>query len=274
MSAVIAPSAAVSARQPLVQIERSHGGAVLRLILQNPPGNLLDRATIRDLRQALLRAAGSDVEGEALRLILFEGRGDNFCFGASVEEHLPGQVEELLPAFHDLLRQVVACHLPTMALIKGKCLGGGLELALCCDLIIAEEGAQLGQPEVVLGVFAPAASALLPARIGQAAAANLLLTGRVIGAQEAHDLGLVAAAVRRGELQGDLDAWVGRFIKRRSAVALSFAADAVRHPLRTALTDVLPGLERAYLFDLMVASDPEEGLRAFLEKRPAIWKHS
>ncbi len=158
--------------------------------------------------------------------------------------------------------------------MRGHCLGGGFELALACDLILAEETAHLGCPEIKLAVFPPAASALLPARIGAGPAAELLLTGRSWTGIEAERHGLVTRTALEGALADELEAWLEVAFLPLSPAALRHAVGASRRAARRALADELPELERRYLEELMREPDAVEGLRAFLDKRPPRWQRT
>ena len=247
-----------------------HDGAVLRLVLDQPKGNVLDTAMCDALLDEL---AALPLDGP-LRCVVIEGAGRHFSFGASVAEHAPGAVEEMLPRFHALITTLVRLPLPTVALIRGQCLGGGLEVAAACGILFAEEGSKLGQPEIQLGVFAPAASVLLPARIGQARAEHLLLTGASIDAADAHAAGLIAAVFPPGEGEVGLQAWIAAHILPRSAAALRYATRAARGELVVAVTRRLPVVEALYLSGLMATRDAAEGITAFLDRRPAQWSHA
>ncbi|MCP4872070.1 MAG: cyclohexa-1,5-dienecarbonyl-CoA hydratase [Proteobacteria bacterium] len=247
------------------------GGAVLRITIGRPPANIVDRALIKELRHVL---GDLPSQSTGLRLIAIEGGGRHFSFGASVPEHLPDEVRGMLPAFHALLKMLLAVPVPTVALVRGRCLGGGLELAAACDVILAEADAQLGQPEVKLGVFAPAASALLPLRISPASAAELLLTGRVVSGIRAHQLGLVAELAEPATLEEHFQGWVTEHILPRSAVALSLAARASRASVAAAASAVLDEVEAMYLNELVPTRDGAEGIRAFMEKRDPVWHHA
>ncbi|MCO5168615.1 MAG: enoyl-CoA hydratase-related protein [Planctomycetes bacterium] len=240
-------------------------GGLLRLVLDRPKGNVLDREMLEALREEA-RAAGP-----AVKALLLEGEGRHFSFGASVDEHRPEVVGALLPAFHGLFLDLAASGKVLLAAVRGQCLGGGLEVAAFCQRLVAAPDATLGQPEVKLGVFAPVASLVLPLRLGQARADDLLLTGRSVGAAEALALGLVdevapdpAEAAR---------AWYRQHLAPRSAAGLRHAVLAARHRLHRALTDDLPWLERQYLEELMSTADAREGISAFLEKRAPAWSH-
>jgi cyclohexa-1,5-dienecarbonyl-CoA hydratase len=253
-----------------VRVEFAHEGQVARIILAAPKANIIDQVMMAELDSAFDQlAARLD-----LNAIVVIGEGPNFSFGASVQEHLPEQISGTLARLHALLRRIAEAPAPTIAAVRGQCLGGGLELALACDLILAEETAQLGCPEIQLGVFPPAAAALLPLRIGAGSAASLVLTGAGVSGAEAAAIGLVARSAGAGQLETVLAEWLTPDFLPRSPSALRYAALAVRRPLVRALEQDLPVLEQLYLEDLMSESDAAEGIQAFLEKRPPRWRQS
>ncbi len=237
-----------------------------RLTLDHPPLNILTRAVLAELRAGLARAT----DLPSLRVLLLSARGRHFSAGADVEEHLPPEHSRLIPEFVATIREVVEFPLPVIAAVQGRCLGGGFELAQAADLIVAAEDALFGQPEIQLGVLAPAACAVLPRLVGRGAAAELLLTGDPIDAAEAHRLGLVARVIAPDRLDEESTA-LARRMARHTPVALRLTKRALRDaevaPLRR-------GLELAndlYLEELMSTEDALEGLRAFVEKREPVW---
>ena len=249
------------------RLEWLHDNQVARLVLAAPKANILDAAMMSDLRRLLAESSAQP----DLKAILLTSDGPHFSFGASVEEHLPGQVASMFAFFGDLLRDLADAPAPTIAAIRGQCLGGALELALACDLIVAEDSAQLGLPEIKLGVFPPAGSALLPIRIGAGRATEAILTGSSLTAAAALAAGLANRVVPAGRLESDIDAWLQSDFLPRSSFALRYAAQAARRPLVHALRHHLPELESLYLYELMRHPDANEGIRAFLEKRPPQW---
>jgi cyclohexa-1,5-dienecarbonyl-CoA hydratase len=253
-----------------IRVEFEHDGQVARVVLAAPKANIVDQAMMADLESAFESLASR----RDLKAIVLIGERPNFSFGASVQEHLPEQISGTLTRLHGLLRRIAEAPAPTIAAVRGQCLGGGLELALACDLILAEETAQLGCPEIQLGVFPPAASALLPARIGAGPAASLVLTGASMSGATAAAIGLVARTAGPGQLDAVLAQWLAADFLPRSPSALRYAALAVRRPLMRALEQDLPVIERLYLKDLMSEPDAAEGIRAFLEKRPPRWRQS
>jgi len=252
--------------QDRVVLERLHGGAVLRVLLNAPPGNILDIAMLSEMDRRLAAEEGS----KHLKALVFEGAGPNFSYGVSIPEHRPQTVDAMLRAFHDLVRRLLRLDRLMLAVVRGQCLGGGMEFACFCHRVFVHPKARLGLPEINLGVFPPLASVILPLRSGQAVADEACLVGRTFSAREALALRLadeVAADPRRAA-----DRFIAKQILPKSAAALSCAARAARLRFnRTVLRD-LAETERIYLEDLMRTEDAKEGIEAFMEKRAPKWK--
>jgi cyclohexa-1,5-dienecarbonyl-CoA hydratase len=235
--------------------------------LFHPKGNIITAEII-----AALTAALDGLEDNPhLKLITIEGEGSDFSFGASVPEHTRQEIERVLPAMHELIYAWLDLHAVTAAVVRGRCLGGGFELAMACDFIFASEDATLGLPEIALGAFPPAASAILPVRVSSARATSAIVTGTPRTAAAWRDIGLVECVSGGATLARDVDAWFERHLAPRSAAALHYAAAAARFALRTHVRAVLPQLERLYLKELMRTEDASEGVAAFLEKRAPRW---
>ncbi|MEE8367984.1 MAG: enoyl-CoA hydratase/isomerase family protein [Thermoanaerobaculia bacterium] len=241
------------------------GGKVACITLSAPPGNIVDREML-----AALRAINDEVKNrQDLVAIVLTAEGDDFSFGASIQEHLPDQIGSALESLHRVIRQLTDLPAPTIAAVRGRCLGGGLELVLGCDLILAETNAVFACPEIKLGVFPPAASALLPGRIGAGPAAELLLTGTEWTGEEAAHKGLVTRSAAPGSLDASLKDWLEADFLPRSATGLRFGVQAARRTRIRALEEDLPALEQLYLRDFMKQPDATKGIHAFLEKRRA-----
>jgi len=249
-----------------LRAELLEDGRILRLVLDAGKGNVIDAALVARMRDTIASAA----ESTALCALIIDHAGPHFSFGASVAEHTPDKVGNMLPGLHGLARELIALDVPILIAARGMVLGGGLEVLLLGDLVFAAPGAKFGQPEIQLGVFAPLGSALLPVRIGEQAAADLLLSGRSIDATEACELGLVRA------LDDDPGAaclaWATKHLAPKSASSLRLATRALRARTRPRFNEVLDELEDLYLQDLMETHDAVEGIQAFLEKRPAKWE--
>lgn len=253
-----------------VVTSRLFDGSALLIELGPPPGNILDRAMIQDL-SAELSSASKNLD---LKAIVIRGAGEHFSYGASVVEHLPDQVGEMLSEFHALLNLMNSLPLPpVIAAVRGRCLGGGFELALACDHILVEEGAEMGCPEIRLGVFPPAAAALLPLRVSAAKSSLILSTAQLLSGDEAVRLGVAEVQVETGTLDDAVEVWVTDRFNELSAAALRQTRKACRHPWRLVCEQVLPELERQYLRETMSTDDAMEGLQAFLEKRHPKWSN-
>lgn len=239
--------------------------AAIRLF--HPKGNIVTADTIRALGEAL-----DDLGGQPhLKLLTIEGEGKDFSFGASIPEHAPGEIERVLPEMHAFIARLLDVPVPTAAVVRGRCLGGGFELALGCDFIVAERSAVFGLPEIALGVFPPVASVLLPARVGVARATAAILTGAATPAEEWRQAGLVTFVSRDGEIEAEVDRWFAASLAGHSAESLRHATAAARWVVRRDVQQQLPELERLYLDVLMKTQDAREGVAAFLGKRLPKW---
>jgi cyclohexa-1,5-dienecarbonyl-CoA hydratase len=248
-----------------VAFDQAQARAAFRLF--HPTGNIVTADMIRALAQGIESVA----ENPHLKLLTIEGTGADFSFGASIPEHAPSEIGRVLPAAHELIYALLDAPAVTAALVRGRCLGGGFEIALACDFIFAEESATFGLPEIRLGVFPPAASALLPARVGLARATSAILTGGSRSAAAWRQAGLIESIAADGALAAAVDGWFDEHLAGKSAAALRHAAAAARFALRQHVRAVLPALERLYLDDLMQTHDAAEGVAAFLEKRTPNW---
>jgi cyclohexa-1,5-dienecarbonyl-CoA hydratase len=247
-----------------VSLERD--GKLLRLTLARPKANIVDAAMIAALRAAL----DEHLPKPHLRGVLLSAEGPHFSFGASVDEHMPDSCAQMLKSLHALVLQLVESPVPVLVAVRGQCLGGGLEVVAAGNLIFAAPGAMLGQPEIKLAVFAPAASCLLPERIGQAQAEDLLFSGRSITAEEALRIGLVNFVAEDPD-QAALD-YFDQNLAPVSASTLRFAVKAVRTDAMKRIRAKIEFVEKMYLEELMATHDAVEGLTAFVAKRAAVWQ--
>lgn len=250
-----------------LKIWLERGGALLRVRLARPKANILDAAMIAALKDGFAKYR----ENGGLLAALVDHEGPHFSFGASVEEHLPQHCDKMLSGFHALLGSLLEWPKPILVAVGGQCLGGGLELACAGSLLFASPSAQFGQPEIKLGVFAPAASVLLPLRIGQGRAEDLLCSGRSIDAPTALAWGL-AIAVADDPAAAALE-YFDKQLADKSAAALAHAVRAARGAFGELARARLDEVEELYLQRLMATHDANEGLQAFMEKRQPKWEH-
>ncbi|MBI3666809.1 MAG: enoyl-CoA hydratase/isomerase family protein [Acidobacteria bacterium] len=251
-------------------LEASPQLQVARITLARPPLNILDIPAILELSQAIVEAE----ERPEVRAVVLAAEGEKaFSVGVEVRDHTAERVGEMLGAFHQVFRVLARTEKITLAAVRGFCLGGGCELATFCDLVVAADNAQFGQPEIQLACFPPVAAITFPRLIGEKKAAELLLTGKRIGAAEAAALGLVNRVTPAAELETA----VGQLLRelfQNSAAALCLAKRALRLGSAEDFDRRLEAVERLYVEELMRTRDCQEGILAFLEKRPPAWSHS
>ena len=248
-------------------INLSSDGALLRLVLNRPKANIIDAKMI-----AALETAFSDhLASPDLKAVLLSAEGPHFSFGASVSEHMPESCAAMLRGLHALIAKMLASPVPILVAIHGQCLGGGLEVAMAGHLLFATPDATLGQPEMSLGVFAPAASCLMPERVGQARADDLLWSGRSIPGTEAHEIGLIDT-LANDPTAAALE-YFDTHLANKSASSLHLAVRASRLGFVARMTSKIKDVEDLYLNELMKTRDAVEGLSAFVAKRAAKWEN-
>jgi len=251
----------------LVSVRFSPDRSRAAFTLRHPKGNIITAEMVEALRAGFEGLSPN----RHLKLVTVEGAGTDFSYGASIPEHAPDQIAHLLPLMHRLVSDLLGTPAVTAAIVRGRCLGGGFELALACDFIFAADDAQFGLPEVGLGVFPPAAAALLPIRVGVARATQAIVTGETRPAIEWRDAGLVAFVAPAMELENKVERWFSTHLAPKSAAAVRHAAAAARLGLVEHVRATLPKLERLYLDDLMRTHDAAEGVQAFMDKRQPVW---
>ena len=236
------------------------------LTLKRPPLNVVNIAMLREMSLAL----GTAAKDSSLRVLVLRAEGKMFSAGVDVADHTADKVGEMIPLFDKVCVALSEFPTPTLAVMHGHALGGGCELVLCCDLIVAAEGANIGQPEIKLATVAPIAALRLPGVVGYRRAAEMLFTGDAIGAVEAARIGLINRAVPVGELDQVVEQYVDK-LRGLSAAALRVCKRAAR--LGADGWANLPAMEKLYLEELMSTEDAQEGVASFMEKRSPVWRH-
>jgi cyclohexa-1,5-dienecarbonyl-CoA hydratase len=243
-------------------------GGIGRLVLDRPPVNVLNLAAMEALQSAIAEAAAD----AGLKVLAVSGAGRAFSAGVDVADHTADRVGRMLALFHGAVRQLMALEVPVVGLVHGAALGGGCELAMACDMVLAREDLKLGQPEIQLAVFPPVAAALLPRLIGRQRALDLILTGRTVGAAEALRMGLVSRVLSTADFDAGTDAVLAE-LASRSGPALRLAKRAVLEGTDRPFGAALQHAEDLYLNELMQLADVHEGLAAFMEKRAPVWEN-
>ncbi len=245
------------------------GAGRVTITLNRPPLNLIDLETFREMQQALKQAR--TVAG--LKVLVLTGSGEQaFSAGITIESFTPERIQGFIEIARSTLGILEGLDIVTIAAIKGMALGGGCELACCCDLTLAADTAQFGFPEIKAGLFPPVGVAVLPRLVGLRKALELVLTGEIITAHDAQAIGMVSGVYPLEEFDRAVTRFVGR-INKASAAVLRIARRAV---YASADTDLRTALDRSsvlYLHDLMSTEDAHEGLSAFREHRRPRWKN-
>lgn len=253
---------------PFVTSETVHSGKLQRLVVNRPKGNVLNSEVMSELETGVLQAAAS----RTLRLVTIEAEGEHFSYGAAVEDHTRYRVTPMLQGLNRLIKVVAASPIPVAVLVQGKCLGGAFEVALAAHFVFAASDARFGSPEIRLGVFPPVAAALLPRKLGQAAADRWILSGEEVGAEEAHRLGLVHKVFAADSLRRGVDEWFAVSLGQYSASSLRIATAASRMEFLAGLDVALEDQTNTYVHKLVPTHDAEEGIQAFLQRRRPQWR--
>jgi cyclohexa-1,5-dienecarbonyl-CoA hydratase len=252
----------------MAKIVLSSDANAWRITLSDPPLHILDMAMLGELREAL-----GCVTNDRHALILDATGEKAFSAGASVQDHLGDRVSGMLERFHDCFRILARLDLVTVALVRGAALGGGCELALACDFVLASDGARFGLPEIQLGVFPPVAAYQLSRQVAPRKGLELILAGDPVDAATAASQGLVNAVFPATDFDARANEWLGR-IYRQSASSLRIAKKAFRLAQAGDFESRLAAVERLYLDELMQTEDANEGLKAFVEKRKPTWRRT
>ncbi len=240
----------------LISVEEKNEGAVTEITLGPAPANILCAKMMHEISMQL----AEDENNPHKKLIIFSGEGKHFSFGASVEEHKPEHVGEMLHNFHNFIGDVIRCRIPTLAKISGLCLGGAFELVLACTFVYADETAKFGVPEIQLGVFPPVACILLPIKCSELFSSKVILTGEQFSAKELHNHCLVNEVVEKGALDEAVSEFFKKFLLLKSASSLQIAHKGARVVLAEQYKGLIGRLEELYLEDLMSTKDAVEGI--------------
>jgi len=243
-------------------------GGLGKITLNRPPVNILNIEMMNEINETL---AGW-IENRDLKVVLFNTEGKCFSAGVDVGEHMGDLAPKMIEIFHGMFRLMDQLGAVTVASVYGSCLGGGCELAVFCDLVIADDTAKFGQPEIQVGVLPPIAAQIMPRIIGRKAAMDLILSGRIVSAQESMGMGLINKIVAKGDLSQGTDEFIKPYLSL-SAEVIRITKKTIKAGLRDDFEPSLKIIEEIYLNELMRTTDAQEGLKAFLEKRTPEWKN-
>jgi cyclohexa-1,5-dienecarbonyl-CoA hydratase len=250
-----------------VRVEKA--GRVISITLDRPPLNVLNISALRELDTAL---EGCAMES-SVEVVVLRGAGERaFSAGVDIKDHTRERVPEMLEVVHGAMRKLLAVPQVTIAQVQGVCLGGGCELASCCDFIIASEDSSFATPEIQVGCYPPVALARFSSLIGYRRAADMILTGRSLSAPEALTIGLISRIAPPGQLETVCATLLDELLGKSGSV-LRVTLRGLRELSLRGFTDALQRSEQIYCEELLATADVDEGIRAFLDKRKPRWTH-
>jgi cyclohexa-1,5-dienecarbonyl-CoA hydratase len=250
-----------------IQVETKE--RVSRITVDRPPLNVLDIPLLREL-DATLASSAKDSQTD---VVVIQGAGQRaFSAGVDIRDHTRENVPEMLEVVHGVIRKLFALPQVTIAAVQGVCLGGGCELATCCDFVIASEDSFFATPEIQVGCYPPVALARFASLIGYHRAAEMILTGRRYSAREALDMGLISRVLPGDQLKAGVDSLLEELLGKSGAV-LRVTVKGLRQLSLEGFSDALTKSEQLYRQELLLTHDVDEGIRAFVEKRKARWLH-
>lgn len=241
---------------------------VARITFARPKHNVFNIAMMREFNAVL----GSVAAEKDLKCAVISGDGPSWCAGVDVGDHRPEMVDDMIRTFNEALAAIEAIPVPVIAAVHGACLGGGMEFAIACDMVVASKAAKFGQPEVRLGFFPPYAAVRLPLLVGPAKAIEICTTGRTYSADEAVAMGFVSRAVEADRFDAEI-AGIVSDLQASSPLILRLNKQAVRAHLGLNASAAVGRVSDLFLNTLMKTEDTLEGIASFYEKRKPAWKN-
>jgi len=249
-------------------IQTSYAEGVARLTFARPKHNVFNIAMMQEFNAALKTL----IAEKDLKCVVIQGQGPSWCAGVDVGDHRPELVDQMIGTFNQALQSIEAIPVPVIAAVHGACLGGGMEFAIACDMVVAAKKAKFGQPEVKLGFFPPYAAIRLPALVGPAKTIEICATGRTYSADEAVAMGFVSRAVEDEQFDAEISKLVGE-IQTSSPLILRLNKQAVKAHLGMGFSKAIDSVSDLFLNTLMKTEDTLEGIASFYEKRKSVWKN-
>ncbi len=249
-----------------LKFEKADG--VARITLNRPKFNMMNIEMMGELNGLLAEL----LEDNDLKCAAIFAEGKHFCTGVEVADHKPDQVDDMIAVFNRIFELTEQFEVPIIAVVQGFCLGGGMELAIACDVIVAGQGAQFGQPEIKVGFFPPYAAVRLPQLIGPAKAVEICTTGKFYRAAEARGMGLIAHVVEDDQLADAAEKLIQE-IQANSPLIIRLNKRAVKKHLGLSFQPALAGVSDLFLNTLMKTEDTLEGIASYEEKRKRVWKN-
>ncbi len=241
---------------------------VARITLNRPKHNVLNIPMMNELNAELAVIAAD----ESLKCVVITGEGKSFCAGVEVGDHQPCNVDEMVAVFNRIFELINMIDIPVIAAVNGACLGGGMEVAIACDIVIASKRAIFGQPEIKLGFFPPYAALRLPELVGPAKAIEIVTTGKNYTAKEARKLGFVSQVASEDDFKDVVEKNI-KEICYASPLILRLNKRAVKRHIGTNFFQGVDLVSNYFLNTMMKTEDTLEGIASFEEKRKPVWKN-
>ncbi len=252
----------------LTHLKFEKDSGVARLTLDRPKFNMMNIEMMDEINNLLETL----MQDDDLKCIVLNAEGKHFCTGVEVADHKPDKVDDMIATFNRIFEFTEQIEVPIIASVQGYCLGGGMELAIACDVIVAAESAQFGQPEIKVGFFPPYAAIRLPQLVGPARAIEICTTGKFYSAADARRMGMVAYVSEDHRL-GETTTEIVKEIQTNSPCIIRLNKRAVRQHLGLAFKPALEGVSDLFLNTLMKTEDTLEGIASYEEKRKPVWKN-
>jgi cyclohexa-1,5-dienecarbonyl-CoA hydratase len=241
---------------------------VARIALNRPKHNVFNIEMMEELTAMLAELAG-DAD---LKCVVIGAQGPSWCAGVEVADHKPELAPDMIRVFDALLKQIHALPVPSIAAVNGACLGGGMEVAIACDMVVASKASVFGQPEIKLGFLPPYAAVRLPQLIGPSKAIEICTTGRRYSAEAVYQMGLVAELLDAETFEDGLAKLI-KEIQHCSPLIIRLNKKAVTMHLGMDLDKAMESVGDVFLNQLMKTADTLEGIKSFEEKRRPEWKN-
>ncbi len=238
------------------------------ITLNRPPVNILNIEMMKEINDAL-----KDFQKKKLKVLILNAQGKAFSAGVDVSDHTKEKVKEMIQVFHEIFNNLSKINALTVAIVNGAALGGGCEIAIFCDIVIASEQSKFGQPEIKVGVLPPVAAAIFPKMIWNKKALELIVTGDIISTKEAENLGLINHILPVENFELEAKKFINEKLAANSAVVIQLTKKAFIEGAKFNYAESIKKIEDIYLKELMKTKDANEGLAAFLEKRQPVWKN-
>ena len=249
-----------------IKCEKADG--VARITLNRPKVNMMSIEMIGEMSSQVEALLTDD----DLKCLVFYAEGKHFCTGVEVGDHKPDKVDDMIATFNRLLELIDQLEIPTIAAVQGFCLGGGMELAIACDTIVAAKSAKFGQPEIKVGFFPPYAAVRLPQLIGPAKAVEICTSGKFYSAEEAQVMGFVTYAVEDDQLNESAEKLI-KEIQYNSPLLIRLNKRAIKQNLGLAFKPAIEAVSDLFLNTMMKTEDTLEGIASYEEKRKPEWKN-